>query len=336
MSVLVSVIIPAYNMERYIDASLQSMLDQTFTNFEILVIDDASTDQTLNIIRRFSDSRIRIIKNETNLGLAASVNRAIRQAKGAYIARMDADDVAYPQRLQQQVNFLDQNPIVSIVGTAMQSFGHSKYLHVFPETHKACKAQLLFNVCFGHSSVLIRRTVFDEDQNLYRDELRQYSEEYDLWCRLVDKVTFANLPEVLLDYRTYESSLKNDAEEKRKSNSFTIRKNFIANQWGEQTERDYQYHDNICNLRKAKDTAELNRWLNWLEHCIQLNDVRASFDTQALRHEFSKRCFELRYWNRQLGIINIVDWYSRTNPLKGYRPSVMQNIKFILRCLVNV
>ncbi len=336
MSALVSVIIPAYNVERYMAACIQSMLDQTYTNQEILIVNDAATDSTVRIIQGFTDPRIRIIHNETNLGLAASVNKAIQQAKGLYIARMDADDVAHPHRLQKQVNFLEHHADVSIVGTAMKSIGYSNYLHEFPETHEACKAQLLFNVCFGHPSVLMRKSIFDNPENLYREDLRQYSEEYELWCRLVDKVKFANLSEALLDYRTFEPAEKNDAEQKRKTNSFIIRKNFIAAQWGEQTEQDYQYHDNISNLHKAKDLHELNTWLDWLGRCIQLNNKHRTFEPKALQAELSKRSFELRYWNKQLGLKNLKAWYSNRNPLKGFNPSASQHIKFIVRSLLNV
>lgn len=336
MSTLVTVIIPAYNVERYIAACLQSMLDQTYTYHEILVVNDASTDNTLQIIQQFNDSRIRIIQNETNLGLAASVNKAIQQAKGLYIARMDADDVAHSQRLQMQVDFLNQHPNVAIVGTAMQSIGYSTFLHKFPESHEACKAQLLFNVCFGHPTVLIRKSVFDKPENLYREELRQYSEEFELWCKLVDNVTFANLPDVLLDYRTFEPAEKNEAEKKRKANSFLIRKNFIVAQWGEQAENDYVLHDNICNLRKAKTVNELNTWINWLERCILLNTKKKAFDAQALQCELSKRAFELRYWNKHLGIKNLSAWYGKQNQLTAFTPSWKQHLKFVLRSLFNV
>jgi glycosyltransferase involved in cell wall biosynthesis len=333
---LVTVIIPAYNVERYIGACLQSMLDQTYTQQEILVVNDAATDNTLHVIQQFNDSRIRIIQNEANLGLAASVNKAIHQAKGVYIARMDADDVAYPQRLQKQVDFLNQHPDVSIVGTAMQSIGYSTYVHQFPQSHDACKAQLLFNVCFGHPTVLIRRSVFDKSENLYSEELRQYSEEYELWCRLVDNVRFANVPEVLLKYRTFEPAEKNEAEQKRKTNSFLIRKNFIAALWGEQAESDYVLHDNICNLRKAKDVNELNEWVNWLERCVLLNTNKKTFDAQPLQYELSKRAFELRYWNKHLGIKNLSAWYSKQNQLTAFTPSWKQHLKFVLRNLLNV
>lgn len=336
MSTLVTVIIPAYNVERYIGACLQSILDQTHTHQEILVVNDAATDSTLNVVQQFNDSRIRVIQNETNLGLAASVNKAIQQAKGVYIARMDADDVAHPQRLQKQVDYLNQHPNVSIVGSAMQSIGYSTYVHQFPQTHEACKAQLLFNVCFGHPTVLIRKSLFEKPENLYREELRQYSEEYELWCRLVDHVRFANVPEVLLDYRTFEPAEKNEAEQKRRANSFLIRKNFIAAQWGEQAESDYVLHDNICNLRKAETVSELNTWINWLERCVLLNDNKKTFDPQSLQYELSKRAFELRYSNRHLGIKNLSAWYSKQNLLTAFTPSWKQQLKFMIRSLFKV
>ncbi|MBX2917504.1 MAG: glycosyltransferase family 2 protein [Cyclobacteriaceae bacterium] len=336
MNALVSIIIPAYNAELYIEACLQSILNQTYHHLEILIIADAPTDNTIKIIQTFNDERIRVLINEVNLGLAASVNKAISEAKGLYMARMDADDIAHPQRLEKEIFFLEQNPGVSIVGTAMQSIGYSKYLHKFPESHEACKAQLLFNVCFGHPTVVMRKNVFNDLKNLYREDLQQYSEEYELWCRLVEKVKFANLPDVLLYYRTYHPAEKSRAEERRRINSFQIRKDFIISNWGEQTEADYIYHDHVCNLHKADTLNELTNWISWLERCARLNDTRQMFDNLVLQVELSKRAFELRYWNTHLGIKNLIGWYKKENQLQGFKPTLRQHVKFVLRTLLKL
>lgn len=331
---LVSVIIPVYNVEKYVGSCLDSMISQTYSNLEIWIVDDASTDGTIEEVSQFNDSRIQILQNKTNLGLAASVNRAILQAKGKYIARMDGDDRSMPTRIEKQVKFLEHHSNISILGSAMQSFGQSNYAHYFPPTHAACKARLLFNVCFGHPTVLIRKTVFDDPRNFYKEELQQYSEEYELWCRLVDNYQFANLEEVLVMYRTFPPSSRCEAAAKRKENSFVIRKNFIRSQWGNQSESDYQCHDHVCNLSQG-NRPQLGDWIDWLEKMKSLNLEQGAFEVDALSKELSKRYFELLYVNRHLGIRNLLKWYINNGNLQGHQLSWQQHTKFILRSLLN-
>lgn len=127
---VISVVFSAHNADAYIDESLQSILNQSFSNFEIIAIDDASTGRNFEILNKYrtSDDRIRIIQNKKNLGLAASLNLGIDLANAPFIARMDADDIAFPQRLQKQVNFLQKNPDIAGCGTSIEVFGASQGL----------------------------------------------------------------------------------------------------------------------------------------------------------------------------------------------------------------
>jgi len=331
MKPLVSVIVPVHNDELYVGDAIKSLLDQTYSNLEILVIDDASIDSTLDIVMLAKHSRIRVFRNITNLGLAASVNLAIRQASGKYIARMDADDLSAPTRIEKQIQFMERHPEIDIVGTAMQSFGYGNYVHQFPIDHDACKARLLFNVCFGHPTVLIKKSVFNDPTNYYKDELQQYSEEYELWCRLVDRYRFANLREPLVKYRTFKPTIKQEAERKRRINSFTIRKNFIEKQFGTQSAGQYQKHDLISNLAKAKSVTQIEEWISWLQRMREINYELKRFGADALQLELSNRCFEVRYWNSQLGLQNMLNCYFKDD--SRYSPTMKQNLRFIMKSI---
>jgi glycosyltransferase involved in cell wall biosynthesis len=332
MNPLVSVIIPVYNVQDYVMQCLQSIINQTYSNLEIWIVNDASTDHTEEIISYIKDSRIQIINNDCNLGLAESVNRSISESTGKYIARMDADDVALPTRIERQVDYLERNPDVDILGTAMQSFGYSRYTHYFPSSHDRCKAQLLFNVCFGHPTVMMRSEIFSNKGNLYRSELRQYSEEYELWCRLVDDYKFCNLPDVLLRYRTFPPSAKVDADEKRKKNSFIIRSNFIESQFGYHDSSGWKFHDFISRLERAQSPEILQVWIDWLLTLEKLNNQKQVFETDALRYELSKRLFELLYHNTQFRFSSLFAWYSHHH-LRNFSPSIFQHLKFCIRAL---
>lgn len=328
---LVTVIIPVFNQEQFLGECMRSILGQSYRNLEIIVVDDASTDESGNVVNALQDDRIILTRNKTNIGLAATVNEAIRRSRGEFIARMDADDIAVPNRVEMQVAFMQSHSEVSISGGAMQSFGHSNFLHRFPMTHEACKAQLLFNVCFGHPTVMFRKSMFDGRDTWYNEELRQYSEEYELWCRLVDRFTFANVPNVLLRYRTFAPGLKSTADEKRVANSRLIRKKFITTQFGEVMQADHDAHDTMANLTEAVNVEELQRWLHWLSRMGAMNSVSQRFQTKALELELDKRRFEICYWNTQLGMNAWRAW--NTNTSKSYVPTTNQRLKFIAKAL---
>jgi glycosyltransferase involved in cell wall biosynthesis len=332
MSVLVSVILPVYNQQTYIAECLESLVCQTHSNLEIIIVNDGCSDGTMEVVEQFRDSRIRIISNEQNRGLAYSVNRGIDISNGKYIARMDADDVAVPSRFERQVKFMDHNPDIDVSGGGMKSFGYSSFMHEFPVLHNNCKAQLLFNVCFGHPTVIFRKKVFDHG-NRYDERLKQYSEEYELWCRLVDRYRFANLPEVLIHYRTFSPAAKNEAILLQKRNSREIRKRLIEEQFEPVSEESLLMHDNICNLHPVKSKTEFQKLLKWLESIEELNTRHKSFDPDALQLELDKRRFELYYWNGTLGLANSMGWFFRQP--KRFKPSFMKSIRLLLKPIVS-
>ncbi len=195
----VSVILPAFNAEKFIEASVSSILNQSYRNIELIAIDDGSRDRTLEIIEKFSfDRRLKIITRE-NRGLIATLNEAIGIASGDYIARMDADDFSHPERLQIQLSLIESTG-ADVVGSAIKTFGFCRpSISLYPTTDSAAKFQLLFNTCFAHPCIFSRRQIFEE--NLY-DQNHKFIEDYELWTRMASRgAIFINSPEVLLNYR---------------------------------------------------------------------------------------------------------------------------------------
>lgn len=204
----ISVILPVYNGAKYLKEALESILEQSFSDFELIIINDGSTDQSEKIIESFTDPRIVYIKNPENLGLAKSFNIGIKAAKGAYIARMDADDVSLSHRFASQVEYLKSHPEAGVIGTAvtlMDGEDRTHKKHFKPLTHLKIKWQSLFSVPVFHPTVMARAEVLKE--NLF-DESLFNSEDYELWSRLIfDKgVCFANLSQPLLFYRVFKHS----------------------------------------------------------------------------------------------------------------------------------
>lgn len=205
----VSVILPVYNGLPYLERAIESVLSQSFGNFELLIIDDGSTDESAAVIAQFDDPRIRFFQ-QANRGLAATLNRAISLAQGKYIARQDQDDVCFPERFQKQVEFLDAHPEIGMVGTAAKIWvGNERTNRVLahPTEDAAIKFGMLFNNYFVHSSMMIRRAVFDTVGGYAEDKSRQPPEDYELWSRVIKQFKVANLPDILMAYREVHSSM---------------------------------------------------------------------------------------------------------------------------------
>ena len=159
---LVSVILPVYNSEKYIFEAIESVLNQTYKNIEIIVIDDCSTDTSAEIINNFNDNRIRYYKNEKNSGIVYSLNRAISLAKGKYLARMDSDDICLPNRIQEQVNFLNIHPEILIVSSWFMTFGDAEGIVKYCCDPDEIKCKLLYSLQLLHPGWMFRRDLFEK------------------------------------------------------------------------------------------------------------------------------------------------------------------------------
>lgn len=205
---LVSVLMCTRNAADFVSAALNSIFHQTYSKFETIVIDDASTDGTWVRLSRFHDRRLIILKNNTSLGISASLNRGLRLTKGTYIARMDADDISDPTRFKAQVDFLTTHTAVGVVGTWVrlinaeeQEQGYKK----FPVSEREIKHMLPYTNPLIHPTVMVRRALF-EKYGLYNSEY-DGAEDYELWLRWSKYTQFANIGQVLLNYRLHDRSV---------------------------------------------------------------------------------------------------------------------------------
>lgn len=196
----VSVVMPTYNAEKYLKEAIDSILAQTFTDFELLIVDDNSKDKTIDIIKSYQDPRIKLIEGP-NKGIAAALNKGIREARGKYIARMDADDISLPDRFKKQVEFLEKHEDISLVGSWFVIFPQN-ILRCFSE--KITYLDLLRECCIAHPTVMFKKEIFIK-YKLYYDENIAACEDYDLWSRAIQFIKIANIPEVLLKYRSSDT-----------------------------------------------------------------------------------------------------------------------------------
>jgi hypothetical protein len=207
---LVTVLMAVHNGERHLQESIDSILAQTFEGFELLAVDDASTDATPRILAGYSeaDARLRVVRNEQNLGLTRSLNLGLRTSRGRYVARQDADDVSAPDRLARQTAFLEANSDVTLVASSyvrIREDGSAIAVRPVPTDAIGIRWRLLFLNAFAHSSVMFRR---DAAERLggFRAEFA-FAQDYDLWSQLAWSGAVAALPEPLVQYREAEGSM---------------------------------------------------------------------------------------------------------------------------------
>lgn len=196
----ISIILPTYNGARTVARAIESVIGQTFSSWELLVIDDGSTDGTAEVVKKYteSDARIRYLRNEVNLGIQKTLNRGIAESKGDYIARIDDDDAwAEPAKLALQAAYLDEHPHCVLVGTGTISVdknGREITRYLSPESDASVRGHMLFRNCFVHSSVMFRKDAVMQAGGYSEDTSVRHVEDYDLWLRLGGLGDLANLP----------------------------------------------------------------------------------------------------------------------------------------------
>ncbi len=225
---IVTVLMSVYNSERYLAKAIESILGQSFTDFEFLIINDGSTDKSRKKLLSYSDNRIKLIDNKINIGLTKSLNKGLDLALGKYIVRMDPDDISLPHRLQIQFEFMEKNPHIDVCGSWYKMFGNKNSITKTPVQDREIKETLFFHNCIAHPAVIIRRNTFDKYQIKYNEDYL-HSQDYELWCREVDRLKFANIPEVLIKYRVHENQIGIAKRKKQDETADMVRKENLEN-----------------------------------------------------------------------------------------------------------
>lgn len=228
---LVSVIVTCFNSERFIEQAINSILSQSYPNFELIIFDDCSNDSTYEILKNFStqDKRIKIFRNTSNLGIAKTKNLALQHTNGKYIALMDHDDVSHEDRLKLEVEFLEQNKDYAAIGTQIQVIDENNqiiYTRQYPTTHNNVLDLITVSSPICNPSALIRTEHFKRVGFKY-DEMSPGTEDYDLWFRLASKYKLVNLDKTLFSYRLSTNQETSKNSKKLLKQSLAIQRRWI-------------------------------------------------------------------------------------------------------------
>jgi len=280
----VTVLMAVYNGGEYLKEAVDSILKQTYEDFEFLIIEDGSTDQSLKILKSYKDHRIRIIQNSKNIGLIKSLNKGLKFANGKLIARMDADDISLPERFQKQIVFMKDNPEIGVCGTWLKTIGKTKKrVCKSPLKHEDICAKMFWDSTIWHATVFIRKKILIENNIFYNENFKR-CEDYKLWVDLAKVTKFANIPEVLYFYRFHNSQVTKSA-----GNSQVIKNELIEELLGRfLTGEEIKYHEYLYFTKTHSDIKIMKDVEKWVEFLKTLNASNKKYAEPSFSQTFDK------------------------------------------------
>lgn len=312
----VTVLMPVYNGEEYLREAVDSVLNQTFTDFELLIINDGSTDKSVEIIESYSDSSIRLVHNEKNIKLGATLNKGLHLARGEYIARMDCDDISLPSRLEKQVAFMDSNPKIVVCGTWIRTFGGAtSSVSRYATDSDNIRCIMLFDSSMAHPSVMMRRECLINNKLLYDEEMK-YAQDYDLWVRCAQLFPLKNIDEVLLLYRQHAKQIGKEYSGEQKKTANKIRLRQLKQLEILPTDEEFMIHQRLSYFDYEASKLFVKSAESWLLKLQIANERVRIYPQQAFNRVLGEYWFKVCAAAASLGI-----W-----AWKNYRQSPLTSI----------
>lgn len=299
---LVSVIISTYNEEKYIIDSIKSILNQDYENIEIIIVDDASTDNTVENIKKIKNKKIRLYINDVNKKLAHNLNFAISKSNGKYIARMDADDISIKKRIKVQVEYLEKNKDIDIAVSFAKTFGDSNIIKRTPCSHEEIRATLLFTNPICHPTVMFRKESID----FKYDENCIAGQDYELWTRIIDKKKFGVINKVLLNYRVLKRQRNPKYLQLQKENALKARKYLFDKMFNLSCSNKKKYWEIFKMLVdidfadfRPKTQSQMEKLINFSDYLLEKNKKEKIFEEKIFKEVVGKVIF----WQWYLSIL---------------------------------
>lgn len=290
----VSVIMPVYNNAPYVQEAISSILNQTYTDFEFIIIDDGSTDGSDHLISLVEDPRVRKIFHPQNYGLVASLNEGLSLATGEYVARMDSDDLSTPDRLGVQVTFMDEHPSIELCASAF-TYSIGMRPKVNPVEHEEIRTWLLFHCCICHPTVVMRNSMIHRLGVQY-DSNYPHAEDYELWNRLAPHIKMANIPMNLLYYRMHTGQVSHVHKAIQDDSARRVRQRQFS-QLGLQLshEEDRIMQELMYFQINAADQHQYARAFGFARWVLEQNRKYRVYDQQLLNLAFSRCISRIPY-----------------------------------------
>ena len=329
----VSVLMPAYNAGSTIAASVESILRQSRADFELVVVDDGSTDNTQDVLSGFQDPRLRRVRHEQNLGLPVALNRGLETCLGTYIARMDADDVCSRDRLEKQVGLMERDGSLVVVGSWARVTDGKGTLWKMPTGSDEAQAEVAFRSPFIHPSVVIRSGALGSHGLRYDETLTHAAEDWDLWRRLRQVGGFANVAEPLVTYTVSMTGPDAHVSQVKWRNGTSVVRRLLGELGIDDDEEGVRLHQKIGSRLPMATMEEVTRCREWLNELRGANATRDVYPDQAFLAALARAWFDVCYSSASLGP-RILTEYRKADLGPGYGFDPLRNVKFLARTIV--
>ena len=332
-SLPISIVMPVYNGEKFLREAIDSILGQTFSDFEFIIVDDGSTDNSRDVIRSYTDPRIRMVENKRNLGVSASRNKGMKMSRGKYIAMMDADDISLPKRFAKQYDFMETNPKIDVCGTQREDFGNRTKKFVVLNRHEEIVTNFLFSCKINQPSVFMRKDIMHSLEGLYNTEYR-LTEDYELWIRLfLNGAKFANLDETLIRYRWHGSNVSVAFANEQRLEASEARKKLLEQLNIKDVDVKTQLHETLKS-GKNLDQDTIERVYGWVGELLEANHKTGLFPEEVLKKRLARCWFRIHDASTYRGLVVWRSFFRHPVPGGTKQPGVFRKAKFLAKCLL--
>jgi glycosyltransferase involved in cell wall biosynthesis len=323
----VSVFMPVYNAEQYLNECIDSILKQSFTEFEFVIVNDGSTDRSAEVIKAYSDPRIRFIENPQNLGLIASLNIGLEICKGEYIVRMDQDDISLPQRIEKQVRFMDENPEYGLIGCWFEDFGENIENKVVryssDDTH--IRIRHLYQTHIAHPTAVIRKSVIDQFNLRFNPEF-VHGEDYAFWVAISAYCKLSNYPEMLVRKRDHPRNISNKYAQIQRDTCARVKLGQFAKMGVEISREEIELYTRFANPDWDFTAPEMEMMHNLLERMTHANEQSQFIPSPVFNSYLAEKWFHLCLQNRLIGSRGYT-WWNGLSFRKAYKPHFKSKIR---------
>lgn len=330
-----TILMPVYNGEQFLTETIDSVLTQTFNDYDFLIINDGSTDNSESIIKSYKDTRIKYLSNEVNLGLVKTLNKGIELTNTEFLARMDADDLWEPSKLDKQIRLMDENPEVGLCGTSVRKFGNINGDFIFPRNNETLKVGFLFYCTMSHPSVVYRTSFLKESGLRYRSEYFP-AEDYKMWIDCIDKTQVRNIPEILVYYRQHEQQICQEKQDSQKEKTDNVRMEILKKIYPKITEDEKQFHLNEFVVYSIISTDDIRKHKRWANKLIKENSFSRYIKPSVMGKELNRylqvsiKGYLINRYFTQYNVSNLVRYFSSGN---WRYLSFRRNIGILKKCI---
>jgi glycosyltransferase involved in cell wall biosynthesis len=328
---LVSVFMPVYNAGDYLIEAIESILNQTYTNFEFVILNDGSTDHSESIIKSFSDSRIRFENNEKNIGLIASLNKGLTLCKGKYIARMDQDDISLPTRLEKQITWMESHPEYGLIGCWFEDFGdqiESKVVR-YSSDDNYIRIRHLYQTHISHPTAVFRTEVIRKYQLSFDPEF-VHGEDYNFWVSLSSHALLSNYEEVLVRKRDHPRSITNQFASIMHATCTRVKQRQFEAMGAPLSVEEADLYTRFADTEWSFTEIEMNRLAEIVSRILIANRTSSFIHVDSFEDYLAEKWFHLCYQNKNIRIKS-QNYLRKVIFKSGFKPSFLTSFRMFLR-----